>query len=169
MTKYFDDPVLNVTASGLRVIRWFALGLMGLGTFSSLVAVYTAMFSNSAILNKSAQESMLIFSPMAVIMFFLFARLLKYLREIVLSVGEGQPLTVVNAGRLRSMGWLSLGIQAVVLLAAAIMATLGHKGMLDVDLIYDLVACAIIVSILFILARVFEHGARIQDDLEGTV
>jgi hypothetical protein len=101
-------------------------------------------------------------------LFYLMMRFMKALRELVLSVREGQPLSAINASRLRLMGWITIATQLLVI---AIMATglLGLGSAWDVDTVYDLIEGALMAAVLFILARVFEHGAGMQEELEGTV
>ncbi|MCT2557576.1 DUF2975 domain-containing protein [Tsuneonella sp. YG55] len=106
-----------------------------------------------------------------VAMLFLFFR---DLRRIIATVGEGDPFQPANATRLAQMGWLILGVQLVTLPAVwlglqlvsyadeAENLHLSVDGGLDVDGI-------LLVVVLFILARVFRHGAALRADLEGTV
>lgn len=96
------------------------------------------------------------------------------LRKIIATVGEGDPFAPVNAERLRGMAWLLLAIQLIELpIAGAGMAIAEWaepiKGAdVNVDAALDLTGI-LMVLVLFILARVFRHGAAMRDDLEGTV
>lgn len=96
------------------------------------------------------------------------------LRAIINSVGDGDPFAPENADRLTVMAWLSLGTYAVMGVAAAVVYSMAgwlnqidefewsSEGGFDLDGI-------LMVVILFILARVFRHGAAMREDLEGTV
>ena len=95
------------------------------------------------------------------------------LHKIVMSVDKGDPFDPVNARRLRRMGWLGAAGQIVLIPIGAVVAwiapyleKLGET--VDVDLGID-PAAILLILILFILARVFERGAAMQRDLEGTV
>lgn len=107
---------------------------------------------------------------MVVLMFGFFDRL----RRIIGTVGEGDPFQPENATRLSQMGWLIVGAQLMVIPAgifAAMIAPFADK-MDNVHFTIDggFDAEGILLAIvLFILARVFRHGAAMRDDLEGTV
>jgi len=96
------------------------------------------------------------------------------LRRIIGTVGEGDPFAPANADRLSLMAWLMLGVQLLLLPATAIGVQLAQFAdeLDDVNLTFDSgfdVEGILIVIILFILARVFKHGAAMREDLEGTV
>lgn len=101
------------------------------------------------------------------------ASFFRVLHRIVLSVDHGDPFDPVNAQRLRQMGWLGIAGQLLLIPIGAILAwlapyleKLGER--VDLDLGLD-PAAILLILILFILARVFERGAAMQTDLEGTV
>lgn len=115
-----------------------------------------------------------IFAMLALIlaaMFLFFGKL----HAIIASVGEGDPFTPGNAKRLDAMAWLFLAVQLLFLLVGWVRLHLANRlgegtdgpDRLDIGL-YDVDAIVIIV-VLFILARVFRHGAAMREDLEGTV
>lgn len=101
-------------------------------------------------------------------MAFLF---LRYLHQIIDTVGEGDPFVPDNADRLTRMGWLALVIQLVVVPLAGLglfIAKQFEDQDVTIDAGFDLGAIILIIT-LFILARVFRHGAAMREDLEGTV
>jgi hypothetical protein len=97
------------------------------------------------------------------------------LRAIIDTVGAGDPFAPVNAERLSHMAWIQLGVQ-ILLWPAALLG----DGVLDwangeeaVEFVppgagLDITGILMIL-VLFILARVFRHGAAMREDLEGTV
>ncbi len=97
------------------------------------------------------------------------------LRAIIVSAGDGDPFTPGNARRLTVMAWLFLAVKILVVLVAAVRLHVANlidawrsgKESLDFSL-YDLDALVIVV-VLFVLARIFRHGAAMRDDLDGTV
>ena len=96
------------------------------------------------------------------------------LRAMINTVGEGDPFQPANADRLSLMGWLMLGVQLLFLPAAALGAKLAElaEEMDNVNVSLDGgldLSGMLMVIILFILARVFRHGAAMREDLEGTV
>jgi len=95
--------------------------------------------------------------------------ILGRLRDIVESVRAQDPFMVPNASRLRSIAWALLGLQLLSLVIGAIagfVSTPAHP--LHVDAGFS-TAGWLAVLLLFVLARVFTEGARMRDDLEGTV
>ncbi len=103
-----------------------------------------------------------------VVLAFLFLR--KILR-IVETVSDGDPFVPVNADRLTAMAWLMLGIQILKVPAGALavyVATSMREPVAQVDIDIDL-SGIVMVIVLFVLARVFREGARMREDLEGTV
>ncbi|WAT17396.1 DUF2975 domain-containing protein [Aurantiacibacter sp. MUD11] len=106
-----------------------------------------------------------------VVMLFVF---FGTLRKLIGTVGDGDPFAPVNADRLSLMGWLMLGVQLAMIPAAALGVSLARYASefddmhLTVDGGWDIEG-VLLVIILFILARVFRHGAAMREDLEGTV
>lgn len=90
----------------------------------------------------------------------LFTRLLA----IVGTVGSGDPFVALNAARLRKCAWALLGLEGVHLAVGAVSAA----GSIDVDWDYSPTGL-LAVLLLFVLAQVFAQGARMRDELEGTV
>ena len=64
---------------------------------------------------------------------------------------QSQPASG-NAARLQTTAWALLGLELLHLAVGAVAA-----------------AGWLAVLLLFVLARVFDHGTRMRDDLEGTV
>lgn len=96
---------------------------------------------------------------------------LQILRRIIQSVGDGDPFVAINASRLTNMGWLALAIEVAKLPLIAIvrwMTTQFNPEDVQVDLEFS-VTGLLLALVLFILARVFKHGAAMREDLEGTV
>ncbi len=85
--------------------------------------------------------------------------ILQRLLAIVASAGDGEPFLVENARRLRTIAWALLGLEVLHVLVTA-------WGHINVDFS---ITGWIAVLLLFVLAQVFEQGARMRTDLEGTV
>ena len=94
-----------------------------------------------------------------------FSRLLR----IVESVRAGEPFTVDNAGRLRSVAWALFGLELLHICVVAIASAVSTKEVpLHISGDLDLTGWLAIL-LLFVLAQVFLEGTRIREDLEGTV
>lgn len=97
------------------------------------------------------------------------------LRLIIVSADEGDPFTPENARRLNAMAWLFLGVKLLAALVGGVRLYLANLVATDANgsdslnfSVYDLDALVIVV-VLFILARIFRHGAEMREDLNGTV
>ncbi|TAD80503.1 MAG: DUF2975 domain-containing protein [Sphingomonadales bacterium] len=106
----------------------------------------------------------------------LFWHALQFLRDlwsIIASVDAGDPFRLANADLLNRMGWtvLSAYITALLIaLQAAWLERFAPLDSMDAEVNIDLGAGGLLLMLtLFILARVFRHGAAMREDLEGTV
>jgi hypothetical protein len=94
---------------------------------------------------------------------------LTRLLAIVETVSAGDPFVVGNAARLQTIAWMVLGLELLHLVAGVVAGSVSTKyAPLDIDWNLSLTRW-LAVLLLFVLARVFEQGARMRDDLEGTV
>ena len=94
---------------------------------------------------------------------------LNRLLSIVDTVRAGDPFIIENARRLQTIATTLLGVQFLHLVIGFIAArTKSEVQQLDIDWSFSITPW-LAVLLLFVLARVFEHGARMRADLEGTV
>ena len=116
----------------------------------------------------AATIALLLLAAMVTAAAFHFFQLLG---RIIDTVSANDPFTLVNAGRLSRMGWISLAFQAATFPMALLVVYL--KDLLpaeDLTLDFEFSLTGVLLAIvLFILARVFKHGAAMREDLEGTV
>jgi hypothetical protein len=95
--------------------------------------------------------------------------LLTRLLAIVETVRRGDPFVAGNAARLQTTAWALLGLELLHLAVGGIAAAVSSASQpLDVDWNFSVTGW-LAVLLLFVLARVFDHGTRMRDDLEGTV
>jgi hypothetical protein len=95
--------------------------------------------------------------------------ILRRLLAIVGTVRAGDPFLAANAGRLQAIGWALLVLQLLGLVIGAIgkaISTPANPVHLDAGFS---TSGWLAVLLSFVLARVFAEGARMRDDLEGTV
>jgi hypothetical protein len=95
--------------------------------------------------------------------------ILARLRAMLLTVRAGDPFVAENAERLNAIAVAVLALELLHLAVGAIakgdaFAALG----IHIDWSFSFTPW-VAVLLLFVLARVFEHGARMRADLEGTV
>ncbi|HLA11931.1 MAG TPA: DUF2975 domain-containing protein [Pyrinomonadaceae bacterium] len=94
---------------------------------------------------------------------------LKRLLAIVKTVRAGDPFVAANASRLQAIAWALLALNLLSIVIGAITETVStpaHPVHLDAGFSID---GWLAVLLTFLLARVFAEGARMRDDLEGTV
>jgi hypothetical protein len=95
--------------------------------------------------------------------------LLTRLLAIVDTVRAGDPFVMQNAERLQTIAWALLGLELLHLAAGAVAAAASSEAYpLDIDWSFSVTGW-LAVLLLFVLARVFDHGARMRGDLEGTI
>lgn len=96
---------------------------------------------------------------------FVLTRLLA----IVESVSRGNPFVRTNAARLQAIAWALLALELMRVAVSAIAAEASSVAV-PLHFKYDFSLTPwLAVLLLFVLARVFEQGAHMREDLEGTV
>ena len=99
------------------------------------------------------------------IMHFILVRL----RAIVETVGAGDPFVVGNADRLQQIAWALLRLEILHMVIGFIASRSASSAQpLDIEWSFSFTPW-VAVLLLFVLARVFDQGARMRADLEGTV
>ena len=96
----------------------------------------------------------------------------QLLCRIIDTVSEGEPFVEINADRLNRMGWMALIFQLSSFPIGAVAAYLAVQMPDHLDVSTDIefsLTGVLMAVVLFILARVFRHGAAMRNDLEGTV
>lgn len=155
----------------LYVNAVYGLGILGL-LLASLV-VPGLLFDGLGVRPAAGRETLEL--GMRVIMLIGIAAVplafvvLSRLRTIVDTVREGDPFVRANARRLQTIAWAYLGLELLHLAVGVVAASSASAAQpLDVDWSFS-VTPWVAVLLLFVLARVFDHGARMRADLEGTV
>jgi hypothetical protein len=94
---------------------------------------------------------------------------LTRLLAIVETVKVGNPFVMANAVRLKAIAWAILGLELLHFTVGAIVEGVSTApAPLNISSGLSLTRW-LTVLLLFVLARVFEQGARMREDLEGTV
>ena len=95
--------------------------------------------------------------------------LLTRLLAIVETVRRGDPFVAGNAARLQTTAWALFGLELLHLAVGAIAAAASSPSQpLDLNWNFSVTGW-LAVLLLFVLARVFDQGTRMRNDLEGTV
>ena len=94
---------------------------------------------------------------------------LTRLRAIVSTVNEGDPFVAQNADRLQQIAWSVLSLELLHLSVGAVLAAVASTAApLNTGWTFSFTPW-LAVLLLFVLARVFDHGTRMREELERTV
>lgn len=116
-----------------------------------------------AILFPTVRMWLVLGAPLVAAVHVLLSRLL----EIVGTVRLGHPFVPENAVRLKTIAWCLLLVQ-LLHLTFGVMVKIVAAANVEMDWDFSLVGW-IAVLLVFVLARVFEEGARIRDDLDAMI
>lgn len=101
----------------------------------------------------------------APVVHFIYTRLLA----IVETVNAGDPFVIENAARLQTIAWAIVGLE-LMHVGVVVLANGVWVGTQKVDIGGKFsVTPWLTILLLFVLARVFDQGARMRDELSGTV
>lgn len=172
------DPLLSgakLITSLMMAVCIFAAVMVAIGIGAVATLERGRILAELAKVGAAPGSIWLILAAMLLIVILMLTAVVffKRLLDVIGSVAAGNPFDHANADRLTQMGWLALGGQALILPLMAIAewfapflekAGQGSEFGFDFDL-----GSILLILVLFILARVFRHGAAMRDDLEGTV
>ena len=96
-----------------------------------------------------------------------FHILLERLLAVVDTVRSGDPFVAENAVRLKTIAWCVLVTQLLELVFGVMAATMNAAGS-NVPWKFSMTGWVAVV-LLFVLARVFEEGTHLRDDLEAMI
>lgn len=177
MSRIKTDPLL-MAAKGLLyffiVVFIFSMVMVGIG-IGGVLSVGHAQLTQMLIEASAppvAFWAIIAVLALTMLLLGLIVNFCMKLLEVVKSVDQGDPFHPDNARRLAHMGWLSLGAWAVTIPLGAMAMWLSQYADEAGDVQVELdgsIDGLILALILFILARVFRHGAAMREDLEGTV
>lgn len=99
----------------------------------------------------------------------LYLIILRRLLAMVETVRAGHPFVAANASRLQAIAWALVGLQLLGIAIGAIGESVSTPARpVDLDAGFS-IAGWLAVLLTFLLARVFAEGARMREDLEGTI
>ena len=174
MTKSYPNT-LTLSRRVLRVLTKLNL-LMGALILALLIASLIAeSWVMRALGARPAPGNSMLFVGMRLIMVIglcavpIVHLILARLLSIVETVSVGNPFVVANADRLKTIAWAILGLELMHYAVGTIASLVSTAAVpLNISSEFSL-ARWLTVLMLFVLARVFEQGARMREDLEGTV
>ncbi len=179
MTKILNDPLLTAARLGTILVQiGLIVGQVGLGVaIAATIAAAAGYLPDRAVvypindLDTGVLWSAAAAMALVIVAMGLATRFVVRLRQIIDTVGQGDPFVADNASRLTHMAWLALIGQILAIAAGMIggwIQTHGGRGSFDLEFNVSLSGIFLAI-ILFILARVFRKGAEMRAELEGTV
>ncbi len=181
MKQIVSDPVLHFTAGFVSVLKWIMWVGMALCTSISVICSIGWMFgmdidAPETLTTQDEAQALIffaIFMALVALLCFILAQFFRTLRAVIDSVGQGSPLSFANAEKLKYMAKLLCAALAFGLLldigAGYLMPDTADGGVDYYDVITNFMTTLLPIGLLFILSRIFEHGAMMQEELEGTV
>jgi hypothetical protein len=176
-----DMPQPNPTL--LSATRWLVLIIMGLFVIATIgLTLFAGMMAvawpqvlaeisktHPDIAAANLQWVAVLLPLLAAVIMAVIVWALGRLKLIIDTVRDGDPFVRANAHRLRQIGWVMVGVQVLGLPVGALAHTIGeHVKDMHVEGGFPLNGLLAILLV-FVLARVFEQGAVMREDLEGTV
>ena len=167
-----NADALSVSHKVLRILitlNWlFGAAILGLLIWTFLAAEWVARALGTDE-SPRALLGMRLIMMVGVVAAPITNAILSRLLRIVETVRAGDPFVTENASRLQTIAWSVLALElsrfAVVGIANSV-STAARP--IHIDLNFS-VTPWLAVLLLFVLARVFDHGARMREDLDGTV
>jgi len=167
------SSILKISLEVAFVLVAVFLLLLGVFTLLSAVAMIEPSFlsswrhpSGETVLAETPQQA----APVLLVCLFALGLLgiIAQLRKIFISLIKGSPFIMQNARRLRMIGLIIAGLEAVRFGGHALVVWVLHATptspppQLNFSVLFAIAA-------LFVLAEVFEEGVRMKKDLELTI
>jgi hypothetical protein len=166
--------VLGVSRTLLRILR-----VLNLGVGALLIGCFVATFLYAPLFHEFFSKRppridpgllvpilrlwMVLAVPMIAAVHIALSRLLAMVETVRL----GDPFVPENAVRMKTIAWCQLALE-LLRLASGVMAALMNAAGSNIEWSFFLTGWLAVV-LLFVLARVFEQGTRIRDDLKAMI
>jgi hypothetical protein len=172
-SSYPDTLALSRKALRLLIKLNLVVGVLILGLLVASVVVeepvMRALGAGSPEANAKLYLGMRLVAVIGIaavpVVHFILTRLLA----MVDTVRVGDPFVMANAARLQNIAWAVLALELMHLAVGGIAAGVSTASApFDIDWNFSPTRW-VAVLLLFVLARVFEQGAQMREELEGTV
>jgi hypothetical protein len=164
-------PIAHVVLRVLIVLNWVMVAVILALLF---VLPNEQWIMRSFKLSPSADAERLVMGLRAIAVLGLVAiplhyAVLKRLLAIVETVRGGDPFVAANADRLQAIAWVLLALNLLSIVIDAIVKTVSTPAHpIHMNAGFSINGW-LAVLLTFLLARVFAEGARMREELEGTV
>ncbi|WP_137752938.1 DUF2975 domain-containing protein [Sphingopyxis sp. L1A2A] len=176
MTSPSSQPVLLITrAVILLIMGLIAVAATILVATAAILPFYWTEVAQQIAVEKPGLDAAALYPwlyvvfALGLVALLLILTIMRKLLAIVGSVALGDPFAMANAVRLKAIGWLMVALQLIGIplsLAAGEAADLFGRNNVGFDFSLNAVLSILLV---FVLAGIFEQGAAMGDELEGTV
>lgn len=176
MAEIADNRILRIT----RLLVYLIMGLVALGgTVLVIVSAVGPFYWADAVAILAKEKPSIDHSNLLPLLLAIFAMgifvigllwtMMRKLIQIIDSVEQGNPFILANAVRLKSIGWMMIALQVVgvpLALTAGKVADMFGESDTGYEFSFNGVLAILLV---FILAGIFERGAEMREELEGTI
>lgn len=157
--------VLNILNWGIAILFILIFALIALSSDAVLVALTKKYpLETAKLMLQSSQWIMFLIMPAT----YAAHRIFRSMQAIIASAIAGDPFVRSNAVLLRIVGWALLAIQILDLASGFVMVRFS-----DATGIYwgwsPALTGWLAALLMFVLARIFERGTQMREELEGTV
>ncbi len=174
MTEEYPDT-LGLSRKVLHVLIVANVAL-GIGIFAMLIASFiaSAWMMKALGVHPAGDARALVLGMRTIMVIGLCAMpivhvVLARLVAIVDTVRAGDPFVPDNAARLMKIAWSVLWLEVLHLAVGIVVKTVSSEAHpLDINWKFSVTGW-LTVLLLFVLARVFDQGTKMREDLEGTV
>ena len=172
MVHIVKDPLLTAATVATVLARIaLVIGMIGLGATLAAAVFRPDLLGTPPVIGigRGRQDDVpgaaLVIVVLTIVAFALLYDFAARLARIIATVRHGDPFTLANAARLTRMAWLAVTVEVINIVQSLMSTYLPSNGMnTPVSL-----TALVVGLLLFVLARVFRHGAAMREDLEGTV
>lgn len=171
-----QDWVLMVGRVVLRLVLWlnwvslavFVAGLVLSVPFAGAIEARLVLKYGARVEASQVVWAMRILGVLGLAAIAIAWVIITQLLAMIDTVAAGDPFIAANARRLHTLGWAVLAWQLTGLAYGGVALWLRY---LRVDFAgWDpSLAGWVVVAMIFVLARVFAHGAEMRDELEATI
>lgn len=169
----------NLLLGATRWLLWLMLALVALGALAvigiSIAMIFAWPEVAAEIQNGETLMNPGLIRPQLAMLLALFAVVLvggayiiRNLQALVASAA-GDPFTLANASRLRAIGWTMVGFQILAVPIHMAASSIAAAGVGKIDAGGISLGGILAILLAFILAAIFERGAAMREELEGTV
>jgi hypothetical protein len=176
MSQIADNRILRITKLFVYLMMGLValLGAIALGGSALVPFFWSTIFLGLSKSYPAVDPAFLLSNFLAIMTLWVLISglawsILRKLLAIIGSVEEANPFVRANAVRLKAIGWLMVGIQIAGVpleIAGSTFLALRGKPYDGFELPINSILAILLV---FILAGIFEHGADMREELEGTV